>query len=513
MATTVVPAVRETERKYEAPAELELPNPAESLGIAGRVEEQVLIAVYFDTSDLRLLRAGITLRRREGGSDAGWHVKLPAGGDNRDELRLPLGGGDRPPEALVELTRVYTRGAELAPVAELTTHRRSWRLAGANGDVLVELVDDYVVGRTMGEQTRTESWREIEVELADHGDAGLLDRIENWLLGLGVRRSPSKSKLSRLLADRLPPPRATVDRARPGSAGDVVLGYLRTQAESLRRYDPLVRRDAPDAVHQMRVTARRMRSALQAFGRVVERDRTRSLTDELKWIAGELAGARDSEVMAQRLTATLSQLPDELKLGPVHAEIDRMFARRQAAARQQALCALDSSRYLALHDAIDVLLADPPLAERARRAPKVELPRSIRRVYRRLSSLMARAYTLPPGQARDIALHDTRKAAKRLRYAIEAVEPALSKPASRLREQLKALQVLLGEHQDTVVARPVLRELAIQAQLDGGNGFTYGILHATEATRATQIEQSLPRAWNRLRKPKNVAWLRGHLRS
>jgi CHAD domain-containing protein len=507
VTTTVVPAVRETERKYEAPGELELPNPAESLGVAGRVEELVLIAVYFDTSDLRLLRAGITLRRREGGSDAGWHVKLPAGGDNRDELRLPLGGGHRPPEALVELTRVYTRGAELAPVAELTTHRRSWRLAGANGDELVELVDDYVVGRTMGEQTRTESWREIEVELADYGDAGLLDRIENWLLGLGVRRSPSKSKLGRLLADRLPPPQATVDRARPGSAGDVVLGYLRTQAESLRRYDPLVRLDVPDAVHQMRVTARRMRSALQAFGRVVERDRTRSLTDELKWIAGELAGARDSEVMAQRLTATLSQLPDELKLGPVHAEIDRMLARRQAAARRQALCALDSSRYLALHDAIDVLLAGPPLAERARRPPKVELPRSIRRVYRRVSSLMARAYTLPPGQARDIALHDTRKAAKRLRYAIEAVEPALGKPASRLREQLKEVQVLLGEHQDTVVVRPVLRELAIQAQLDGGNGFTYGILHATEATRATQIEQSIPRAWNRLRKPKNIAWL------
>ncbi|MDT7563527.1 MAG: hypothetical protein QOG76_2151, partial [Pseudonocardiales bacterium] len=82
-----------------------------------------------------------------------------------------------------------------------------------------------------------------------------------------------------------------------------------------------------------------------------------------------------------------------------------------------------------------------------------------------------------------------------------------------LREQLKAVQVLLGEHQDTVVVRPVLRELAIQAQLDGGNGFTYGILHATEATRATQIEQSLPRAWNRLRKPKNIDWLCGHLRS
>ena len=73
--------VRETERKYEAGDGVELPGWA---GLAGEEslvgpEEQTLEAVYFDTEDLRLARAGVTLRRRRGGDDAGWHLKLPGG--------------------------------------------------------------------------------------------------------------------------------------------------------------------------------------------------------------------------------------------------------------------------------------------------------------------------------------------------------------------------------------------------------------------------------------------------
>jgi CHAD domain-containing protein len=505
--TTSLTVVQETERKYEAADALELPNPLESLGLNGDVEEQVLTAVYYDTADLRLLRAGITLRRREGGPDPGWHMKLPAGRDSRDELRLPLGDGRRPPAKLVKLARAHTRGSALEPVAELTTHRRLWRLTEADGRELAELVDDHVVACTLGAQTRTDSWREIEVELAPQGDVEILDRIESWLLELGARRSTWNSKLGRLLVGRLPPHRVTTDRERPGSAGRVVLDYLRTQAEALRRYDPLVRQDAPDAVHQMRVAARRIRSTLQAFGRVLARDRTRSLTNELKWIGAELSGARDAEVLSQRFTSMLNQLPDDVKLGPVSADIDKAFARRRADARERLLAALGSDRYRAVQDAIDMLLADPPLTRRARRPAKQELPRSILRAYRRVSCTMDEAISLPSGDSRDVALHEARKAAKRLRYAIEAVEPAVGKPATRLRQQLAAVQDLLGEHHDTVIARPVLRELAINAHLDGGNGFTYGILYATETVRAREIEHALPRAWNRLRTPKNTAWL------
>lgn len=505
-----VTMMRETERKYEAVDDWELVDPAGLLGFATGTgpDEQELAAVYFDTADLRLIREGITLRRREGGSDAGWHLKLPAGTDSRQEVQVPLGRGTRrPPAELVALTRVYTRGAALAPVAELTTRRRRWVLADDGGQAIAELVDDHVTARSMGEQTTTLSWREVEVELTEHTQAKLLDRIEHRLLQLGAQRAGSSSKLGRLLADRTPAAGTTVKAKRARSAGDVVLAYLASQVQQLRRYDPLVRQDAPDAVHQMRVAARRMRSVLQAFGRILDRDRTRDVTTELKWVAGELGGARDAEVMAESFAAMLAELPDELKLGPVEAAFTRSFERRQADARAAALAALDSERYLALHDRLDALLADPPLTTRAGRKAERELPKSVRRAYRRVESRMADADRQSSGPERDVALHETRKAAKRLRYATEAVEPTLGKPATRLRKRLKAVQQLLGDHQDTAVSRPVLRELAAQAHLEGGNGFTYGLMYASEAARAEQAEKDLPAAWKQMRKRKNIAWL------
>ncbi|MGH3916770.1 MAG: CHAD domain-containing protein [Pseudonocardiaceae bacterium] len=500
--------MREIERKYEAIEGLELLDPARLLGFdtATGPDEQDLAAVYFDTADLRLMGAGVTLRRREGGSDAGWHLKLPAGKDSREELRLPL-GTSAPPAELVGLTRVYTRGAALAPVAELTTRRRRWVLADSTGRSLAELVDDHVSAQILNVQTTTVAWREVEVELGEHGQQKLLDRIERRLLKVGAQRAGSASKLGRLLGDWLPPePTASrPDSAR--SAAEVVLAYLGTQAQRLRHYDPLVRRNAPDAVHQMRVAARRMRSALQAFGRIIDRDRTRELTAELKWVAGELGGARDAEVMAERVAELLAEIPDELKLGPVDAAFTRSLARRGADTRDVGLAALDSDRYFALHDRIEALLADPPLTARAGRKAKRELPASVRRAYRRVESRMADVQGQRPGDGRDRALHETRKAAKRLRYATETVQSTMGKPAARLRKRLKSVQELLGEHQDTTVLRPVLRKLAGQAHLEGGNGFTYGLMYAAEATRAERVENNLPRAWKRMRKPKNTAWL------
>jgi CHAD domain-containing protein len=120
---------------------------------------------------------------------------------------------------------------------------------------------------------------------------------------------------------------------------------------------------------------------------------------------------------------------------------------------------------------------------------------------------MDHALSLPAGEERDLALHEARKAAKRLRYATEATRPALGKPAKRLQQRLKKVQQLLGEHQDTVVSRPVLRQLAGQAHVEGANGFTYGLMHAAEADRAARAERDLPARWGKMRKRKNTAWL------
>jgi inorganic triphosphatase YgiF len=172
VTANAIQTTRETERKYEAADEVPIPDPARLLGTdtGSAPEDQELDATYFDTADLRLARSGITLRRRQGGSDPGWHLKLPVGADSRDELRVPLGRARRtPPAELTALTRVHTQGTKLQPVVRLHTRRRRWLLADDDAQPLAELVEDRVTAHTLGAGTETTSWREVEVELAEHG--------------------------------------------------------------------------------------------------------------------------------------------------------------------------------------------------------------------------------------------------------------------------------------------------------------------------------------------------------
>jgi CHAD domain-containing protein len=477
--------VRETERKYDLDEDTRLPRWSGLSGVVDVVgpEEQLLEAVYFDTADLRLAAAGVTLRRRRGGTDGGWHLKLPVAADSRDEIRVGFTRGEarrrnpQPPDELVTLTRAFTRDVALEPVAELTTLRRQWRLTDEQGRDLIEVVDDHVTAQTMGEATEGSSWREVEVELGGHGDPDLLDRLERRLRKAGVRRSDAPSKLARVLGGRIPTgPR----RRRPGgdaTLGEVVLAYLAEQADAIQAGDPAVRREVPDAVHQMRVATRRMRSALQAYRTVIDRDATRHLGDELKSLASVLGASRDLEVLEDRISRAVADLPDLLVLGPVQAQITRYFAGRRATAHDELLAALDGDRYLTLLADIDQLLTDPPLLPAASEPARRRLAALIRRSYRRVEGHVAAAGELAQGPERDIELHEARKAAKRLRYATEAAAPALGKPARTLIKGTKQVQELLGDHQDAAVARPVLRDLGAHAHLDGGNGFTFGLLY------------------------------------
>ena len=270
----------------------------------------------------------------------------------------------------------------------------------------------------------------------------------------------------------------------------MVLGYVRGQVAAISRYDPLVRRDAPDAVHQMRVATRRARSALQAFGGIIDRDATRPLCAELKWLATALGPARDGEVMLARLTADLAAIPPALAAGPVETRITDCFTAELARARQTALDALDGQRYLRLLDDLDALLADPPLTQRAARKAGKALAKPVRRAARRLQNALA---AVPAAGDRDAAIHEARKATKRARYAAEAATPALGRTASRQATQAKELQQLLGDHHDSVVARAVLLELAGKARAAGEDTFTYGLMHQRQACQAAMIEQALPR--------------------
>jgi CHAD domain-containing protein len=277
---------------------------------------------------------------------------------------------------------------------------------------------------------------------------------------------------------------------RHSPAAEVVLAYLRDQVAAISRHDPLVRRDEPDAVHQMRVATRRARSALQAFGTIIDRDTTRPLCAELKWLAATLGQARDSEVMRDRLTADLAPIPPTLITGPVQARITAHFTAELAQAGKTALAALDGQRYHRLLDDLDALLARPPLTPLAERTAGTVLAKPVRRAARRLLRALA---AVPAAENRDAAIHEARKAAKRARYAAEAAVPALGSTASRQAGQAKDLQELLGDHHDSVVARTVLLDLAAKARAAGEDTFTYGLLYQRQACQANDIEQALPR--------------------
>jgi CHAD domain-containing protein len=285
-----------------------------------------------------------------------------------------------------------------------------------------------------------------------------------------------------------------------GSAAAAVLEYLRRRTTALREQEPLVRLDREDAVHQMRVAARRLRSALRVYGRVLDRDATRPVGRELQWLAKELAPARDTEVVHARLSTLLDDVVEELAADVVaaglvpptlRADLDAVFACRADAARARALAALDSPRYRALLDALDALVADPPVARRGLRKGRRVLPEELARVERRVARELATALATPPGVDRDEALHEARKAAKRLRYGREAARSALGRPRRRWKRRVTALQDLLGAHQDAVVMRATVLELASG---HGFDGFALGAVHGVEAISARRVEQELPGA-------------------
>jgi len=483
-----VTAHAETERKYEADPDAKLPKWSDIPGVAEvhgpRTEH--LSAVYFDTADQRLARYGATLRRRTGGEDAGWHLKVPAGKDSRTELRLPLedgpeGATNAPPDELADLTFAMTRGAALRPIAQLKTSRRVWELAGEEGARLAEVTDDRVSATRLDGSSNVDEWRELEVELADPGAIRVLTDAEKVLRKAGITRAGHSSKLARVV----PPPAAPVTDAE-GTAGEALLVYVGTHFDALVTQDLLARRDQPDAVHQLRVAARRLRAALRAYNRLLPG--TETLRADLQWLGRRLADARDLEVQEEHLVSAVAALPSDLVVGPVSARLTRHFSPAAAAARETVTATLTDKRYCRLLDSLTRLLADPGLAPRASRPAENELPKHLRRAYRKTKRRLS-----------DDTLHRGRKAAKRYRYALEAAEPAVGEVAKTARKRAKDLTKVLGEHQDGLVAQPLLRDLGMQAHVAGENGFTYGLLLEQERARCARVEEVYPAYWRRLK--------------
>lgn len=291
------------------------------------------------------------------------------------------------------------------------------------------------------------------------------------------------------------------------TAAAVLVDALAERISHLLVQQRRIHAHAQDAVAAMRVDTRELRSILAGFRRCLDRRRTDPIVADLRWLGSELADERDTEVMAQRFAAVLETLPDELVRGPVAADLDQVLGQRVEEDTRRLLVTLDSARYADLRQQLDDLLADPPLTDRASRPARDELPRSVAKAYRRLDQLIRSALEVDGDIERAEALHEARKAAKRVRYMCEVAVPVVGKPAKRLRRIARALQDALGEHHDAAVARPTLHCLGLQADRHGHSAFTYGVLYAAEHFRARDVERALPDLLEPLHDREATDWL------
>jgi CHAD domain-containing protein len=477
----------EVERKFEVVESTVSPSfeGLSSVSRAERSPSQHLDAVYFDTRGHDLAVHHVTLRRRTGGNDAGWHLKLPAGPDARTEVRAPLGDAsdaDAVPEELLDVVLAIVRDRPVRPVARITTSRTVDVLYGHDGLALAEFSDDQVTAQA-GPDDDEQRWREWELELAEGADRDLLDRLTNRLLDAGAMPADYGSKLARVLESAGEP-----EQEEAAPPADPVHRAVAEQVEQLLVWDRAVRADVYDSVHQMRVTTRKIRSLLQASEGAFGIADDAWILDELRQLAAVLGVARDAEVLAERYEQTLDELPAELVRGPIRERLVDGAKNHYASGLRRSLIAMRSQRYFRLLDALEELVAAEPPA-----APPGEEPLqlTIDAAYKRIRKA-AKAAAEAADADRDEALHRIRKGAKRLRYTAAATG------ADKVSDRAKTIQSLLGDHQDSVVSRTHLSHQAEAANAAGEDTFTYGLLYQREDDLARRSREQLDDALKKL---------------
>lgn len=557
----------EIERKYDVVGQLALPRLSGVAGIS-RVHYRppvALEAVYFDTADRALAANRVTLRRRTGGPDEGWHVKIAAG-EHRLELHEPLGKADRPgarpdtvkvPRRILDLVQVHVRGRRLRPVAQLNTLRAVVDLVDAQGRPMAELADDQVAAMAVGRraESRIQHWREWELEIVDaelldtalapqevaagvettqevvessaqtqdrpdrdpqdavSGTVRFLDAVGSVLEGAGATPSLSGSKLEKVLgpvADPLDP--AAVQE--PAGLQDVLTRTVRTQVKMLKGWDPLVRRDVEDAIHQFRVISRTLRSILQSYEPLLESEATARVNDGLKQLGRLLSTARDAEVVRDQVQERVDALPGGPE-GPVAALVSPRTAKRLRRAKQEEFQAahdellqqMRGSEYFAVLDVIDEYARQVPLAAgQDGPGPSAEAltalePLAAQQVESVLELARTAAQEQDPEQRIEL-MHEVRKEAKRLRYAVTAVRDSAGLEwgtdlIGRMKTA-KKLQESLGIHRDSIMFQEHVVATARRAEKRGEDTFGYGVLYAAELPVQAKQEKKAEKLLARL---------------
>jgi CHAD domain-containing protein len=490
----------EREAKFSVPAGFTLPDLSGVHGLVATPAEVLRFpTVYVDTEDLRLARWNCSLRHREG---EGWTLKLPPTSEGILLVRAEIvfeGSSRRIPPGAAELVRAYARGAELRPVVRLRTLRRRVEVVDDQDAPVAEIVDDEV---SVMEAARVAArFREVELEVRDEAEPEAVDTLVACLRDAGASPTDGMPKYRQALGARAsgPPEVVVPELEEDASVSEVVRAAVAASVLRLLQHDAGVRlgEDLED-VHQARVATRRMRSDLRTFRDVVDPEWDATLREELGWLGAELGTVRDLDVQLERLRGRVAALPEQDR--PVGERFVEMLAQQRASAREHLLESMRSDRYVSLLDGLVAAAREPAMVPGTSSAPAVMA----------LGAVMERPWKHLRGaldglgdDAPDADLHLGRIRTKRARYAAEAVESVFGKRAASFAREAAALQDVLGEHQDAVVAQVWLRTRAAGS---ARRAFVAGELAMLERRAAAAARGRWRPIWKRLSRKRMRFW-------
>ncbi|MFA7430461.1 MAG: CYTH and CHAD domain-containing protein [Rhodospirillaceae bacterium] len=478
----------------------------------GRAVTRTLTSVYFDTARHHLYDAGVSLRIRHIGARRIQAVKVQAANGagsshlSRDEWEQEIAGDQPDHQALREagIAGVIARasgGNTLHPV--FTTRFRRTTYCLGNGTWEMELTLD--LGEVEAGQT-TAPICEAELELKRGSPADLYSVARRLAQDLPLRVAlGSKADRGFDLVTGRTPSAVKADRLtlRPDMTGAQAFQAIgRACLHHLLLNEPALRDGRqPEAVHQMRVALRRLRSAMSIFGEGIDGPETESIKAELKWITAQLGAARDLDVFtADILGPVLTEAADDGGLTALQA----LFQARRDEAYERALAAVDQPRYAQMVLDVGAWLETLPLRDSPRLAQPIETlaPEIMTARHGRTLKKGRHFKSLGPAQRHRLRIH-----IKKLRYATEFFESLMGrKKAAKFAANLAALQDDLGHLNDIDVAQTLIRDCIAEGTSpnDSTLSFAAGEVigwHRAQAKGAKRLAVAA-RGWKRFTRAK-----------
>lgn len=448
---------------------------------------RLLTSTYYDTVSHDLALARITLRHRVQRGKAAWQLKIPLSND-RQELEV-LDPSSVPPASLRHLLLLHLQHRRLVPVLTLRVWRSGIQVRQRRLPV-AEVALDHVSVVKNGEVTQR--FRELEIEQLSTDSRGLQD-LEALLRRAGAHDHDGRPKLFRALS--LPIPAQDAPPARQASVVDHVKWTLAQHVRWLLAHDPGTRLGTEcESLHQMRVATRRLRAVLRAALPVLVPDWAKALHSELTWLGELLSQARDLDVQIAYFNGEAVGL-DARDRKPLAQFVTHLRGQRERA-QQVVLSELKSARYLELVRRLQLAAHEPSVVE-----SPLTLHELAKQEFKKLRKAIRRLGALPT----PAKLHAVRIKTKRARYAAELAVWSVGKPASRFMKRAKAVQDLLGSHQDALQAEAYIRAFLKQSS-NVRAGFVAGRMVERQRQRRRDVLSHMKPLLKTLVKRGKQAW-------